>query len=403
MGGGCEGDSEVRGKRQEARGKKWGARYEMSKVRPQQGLRAIRPYVPGKPIEEVQREYGLRDVIKLASNENPLGPSPKALAAMEAALRRLNFYPDGQSYVLRHALARHLEVAPEQVIVGNGADGLIVQTCLAYLDEGDEVIVSRSSFPVYDIYTHAMRARLVKVPLRDYRLDLEGMARAITERTKIVFVCNPNNPTGTIVTAEEVDAFLRRVPDHVLVVFDEAYYQYVDSDRYPDTLRYVREGRENVLVMRTFSKVYGLAGVRLGYGVGHAETLAPLWQVKEPFAVNLLAEAAGVAALEDEAFVRRSVEMNRQGRQYLYRAFERLGLFYLQSHTNFVTVRIGPQAGEVAQRLLERGVIVRPCSGYDLPEFLRITVGSPEQNERLVRALEEALTGYGGGNEDQNR
>jgi len=363
----------------------------MSEIRPQRGLDEIRPYVPGKPIEEVKREYGLEDVIKLASNENPLGPSPKALAALEKTLREVHLYPDGQGYYLRRAIADHLDVAPEQVIIGNGADGVIVQTCLAYLDDGDEVVVGRSSFPVYDIYTHVMRARLVKVPLKDYRLDLKGMAEAITDRTKIVFVCNPNNPTGTIVTADEVEGFLAEVPERVLVVFDEAYYEFVESLEYPDTLRYVREGRRNVMVVRTFSKVYGLAGLRLGYGVAHLDVLAPLWRVKEPFAVNRLAQVAGIAALEDEEFVRRTVEVNREGRHYLYQAFDRLGLFYVESHTNFVLVRIGPEAREVAERLLRRGVIVRPCTGYDLPEFLRITVGSPDQNARLIAALEEVL------------
>ncbi|HHS97516.1 MAG TPA: histidinol-phosphate transaminase [Chloroflexi bacterium] len=367
----------------------------MSEIRPQRGLDEIRPYVPGKPIEEVKREYGLQDVIKLASNENPLGPSPKALAALEKALREVHLYPDGQGYYLRQAIADHLGVAPEQVIIGNGADGVIVQTCLAYLDEGDEVIVGQSSFPVYDIYTHVMRARLVKVPLKDYRLDLEGMVEAITDRTKIVFVCNPNNPTGTIVTRDEVEPFLAKVPDRVLVVFDEAYYEFVDSPEYPDTLQYVRKGRRNVMVMRTFSKVYGLAGLRLGYAVAHPDTLAPLWRVKEPFAVNRLAQVAGIAALEDGEFVRRSVEANREGRRYLYREFDRLGLFYVESHTNFVLVRVGPKAREVVERLLQHGVIVRPCTGYDLPEFLRITVGSPEQNARLIAALGEVLTEVG--------
>lgn len=365
----------------------------MSRVRPQRGLEGIRPYVPGKAIEEVQREYGLTDVVKMASNENPLGPSPRAVAALGEALRRVNMYPDGDSYILRHALARHLRVEPEQVVVGNGADGVIVQTCLAYLEEGDEVVVSRSSFPVYDIYTHVMRARLVKVPLRGYRLDLEGMAGAVSERTKLVFVCNPNNPTGTVVTAGEVERFLVRVPEHVLVVFDEAYYEFVESEEFPDSVGYIRGGRQNVLVLRTFSKAYGLAGVRLGYAVGDAETLGPLLRVKEPFAVNLMAQAAGVAALEDGEFVRASVATNREGRQFLYGAFERLGLFYVPSQTNFVLVQVGLQAPAVAEALLRRGVVVRPCGGYDLPEFVRITVGSREQNARLVEALEEVLAG----------
>jgi histidinol-phosphate aminotransferase len=263
-----------------------------------------------------------------------------------------------------------------------------VQVCLAYLDEDSEVIVSRSSFPVYDIYTHVMRATLIKTPLKGYTLDLEAMARAITDRTRLVFVCNPNNPTGTIVTAGEVEGFMERVPDHVLVVFDEAYYELVDSEEYPDTLRYVREGRGNVMVVRTFSKIYGIAGIRLGYAIGTPEVLAPLNRVKEPFAVNLLAQVAGIAALEDEEFLKKSVQANHEGRLFLYREFDRLGLRYLQSHANFVLVEIGPQATEVQQRLLEKGVIVRPCISYNLPNWLRITVGSEAQNARLVRTLE---------------
>jgi len=357
-------------------------------IKPQRGLDALQPYVPGTPIEEVQREYGLQDVIKLASNENPLGPSPRALAAVAQALQGMNLYPDGESYTLRRALAQHLGVEPEQVTVGNGADGIIVQTCLAYLDEDSQAIVSRSSFPIYDIYTHVMRATLTKTPLKDYGLDLEAMARAITDRTRLVFVCNPNNPTGTIVTAAEVEAFLERAPGHALVVFDEAYYEFVASDEYPDTLAYVRQGRENVMVMRTFSKVYGIAGLRLGYAVARPEILDPLHRVKEPFAVNLLAQAAGIAALEDEEFVKKSVEANHAGRLFLYREFDRLGLRYVESHTNFVLVEVGPQATTIQRRLLENGIIVRPCTGYDLPDWLRVTVGSPAQNARLIEAFD---------------
>lgn len=363
----------------------------MSPVQPQRGLANIRPYVPGKPIEEVQREYGLTDIIKLASNENPLGPSSRAMRALAEEVPRIHLYPDGDSYDLRHALARHLSVQPDQVTVGNGADGLIVQTCLAYLDDGDEVVVGRPSFPLYDIYTCVMRARLVPVPLRDYRLDLEGMAAAITDRTKIVFVCNPNNPTGTIVTAGEVSAFMARVPDHVLVVFDEAYYEFVHADEFPDTLAYVREGRQNVITIRTFSKIYGLAGVRLGYAVADPEVLAPLLKVKEPFAVNRLAQAAGVAALEDDGFLAATIAATVNGRQFLSRGFRQLGLDCILGHTNFILVRVGPRAKEVAQGLLERGIIVRLCDIYDLPEFLRVTIGTPAQNSRLLAALKEVL------------
>jgi histidinol-phosphate aminotransferase len=368
-----------------------------TRVRPQRGLDAIQPYVPGKPIEEVQREYGLDDVIKLASNENPLGPSLQAVRAIRDALPRLNVYPDAQSYTLRHAIAERFDMPADHVVVGNGADGVILQTCMAYLDDQSQVIVSRSSFPVYDRFTHAMRATLIKTPLKDYRLDLEAMAGAITERTKLVFVCNPNNPTGTIVTANEVDAFMERVPDHVLVIFDEAYCELVDSDAYPDTLSYLRQGRDNVMVMRTFSKVYGIAGVRLGYAFAPPEVLTPLNQVKEPFAVNLLAQVAGIAALADEAFLERSMAANHAGRLSLYRQFDRLGLPYVESHANFVLVEFGPQALAIQERMLEKGVIVRGCVNYDLCDFLRITVGSEAENTRLIRALEEVLQELGRG------
>lgn len=361
-------------------------------VRPQKGLEAIKPYVPGKPIEDVQREYGLQDVIKLASNENPLGPSPEAVAAAKESLARLNYYPDGQSYYLRRALAEKMSVRPEQLVVGNGADGIIMQVCLAYLEDGDQVIVSRSSFPIYDIYTYVMRAQLIKIPLREYRLDLDAMANAITDRTKVVFVCNPNNPTGTILSAAAVDEFMRRVPPRVLVILDEAYFEFVDSSDFPDSQKYIREGRKNVLIMRTFSKVYGLAGIRLGYAIAEPEVLEPLNKIKEPFAVNLIAQEAGIAALSDQTYAHKTVCANREGRQYLYREFSRLGLFYLESHTNFVLVRIGQEASRIIQTLLERGIIVRPCGNYDLPEFARVTVGTPAQNSRLIAGLEDALS-----------
>ncbi len=360
-------------------------------VEEQRGLKPIQPYVPGKPIEEVEREYGLSDIIKLASNENPIGASPMALSAIREALPKIHLYPDGRSYSLCEALAGHLGVDYEQVMVGNGIDGLIAQLCLAYLDEDCEVIASCSSFPVYDIYVHAMRATLVKTPLKRYGLDLETMAKAINDQTKMVFVCNPNNPTGTIVTAPEVEAFMAKVPQHVLVIFDEAYYEFVASDEFPHTLRYIEQGRQNVIILRTFSKIYGLAGIRLGYAIAAPSVFEPMYKVKEPFAVNLLAQEAGMAALKDEAFLRRSVSENDRGRRYLYSQFRRLGLEHVESHTNFVLAKIGPEALEVQKHLLERGVIVRPCGGFDLPEFLRVTVGNEQENDRFIRTLEQVL------------
>jgi histidinol-phosphate aminotransferase len=236
-----------------------------------------------------------------------------------------------------------------------------------------------------------MRARLIKTPLKNYGLDLEAMAAAITEQTRLIFVCNPNNPTGTIVTATEVKTFMEQVPDHVLVVFDEAYCELVDSDEYPETLTYIRQGRENVIIMRTFSKVYGMAGIRLGYGIAMPCVLSPMNQAKEAFAVNLLAQEAGIAALQDRDFLEKSVQANHASRLWLYGQFDRLGLFYVRSQTNFILLHIGDRAGQVQQELLSRGVIVRPCDGYDLCDFLRVTVGTPEQDARFIETLEAVL------------
>lgn len=361
-------------------------------VKPQRGLSAIRPYVPGKPIEEVQREYGLTDVIKLASNENPIGASPVVLRALLAALPQLNMYPDAQAYRLRHALARHHGVDPEMIRVGNGADGVIRELCVAYLNDDDEMLTSCSTFPVYDISAAVMRARLVKTPLTsDLRFDLPALARAITPRTKLIFLCNPNNPTGSIVTANEVEEFMRHVPDTAIVVFDEAYFEFVDDPAYPDTMPYVLAGRKNVCILRTFSKAYGIAGIRMGYGIAAAELLAPLCACSESFPVNLLAQVAGEAALNDPEFLKCTVALNAQGRAYLYREFDRLGIGYIRSQTNFLLAHVGPAAKQVYTELLKRGVIVRPCTGYDLPEHLRITVGDPAQNARLVATLETVL------------
>ncbi len=364
-----------------------------SRVAPQPGLDSIPAYKPGRSIEEIQRQYGIQDVIKLASNENPLGASPKALAVLSQFFTKVNLYPDGQCFDLRNALAQKLDVQPDQLIVGNGEDGLILETCMAFLDETSEVIVSQSSFPVYDIYSSGMRARIIKTPLKNYCLDLDAMAGAITAKTRLIFVCNPNNPTGTTNTAAEVDRFLARVPDNVLVVIDEAYFEYVEDPLFPDALHYVREGRENVVVMRTFSKIYGLAGLRLGYAIGSPATLAHLYCVKEPFSVNMLAQIAGAAALGDDEFLERTLLANRSGRDYLYKEFDRLDLNYLKTQANFILVELGPQAAEIVESLMQKGVIIRPCKAYDLPAFARISIGSAGQNERLVKTLEEVLYG----------
>lgn len=282
-------------------------------------------------------------MIDLSLNENPLGSSTKAWNAIQKAQAEINRYPDPFCSDLRHALAARFGVKPDQITVGNGADGIIMQLCLACLSERNEVIVSESSFPVYDQFAEVMRSSLIKIPLEEYRLDLDAMAEAVSDKTELVFVCNPNNPTGTIVSAAEVDAFIDRVPEKTLIILDEAYCELVDSEDFPDSMAYIREGRPNVMVLRTFSKVYGLAGIRLGYGFAAPEILARLEPVKEPFAVNRLAQAAGVAALEDKTFLEQTVASNHEGRLYLYNEFSRLELPYLESHTNFVLVDVGPR------------------------------------------------------------
>jgi histidinol-phosphate aminotransferase len=363
-----------------------------NRVKPQPGLNNIAPYKPGRPIEEVQKQYGIKDVIKMASNENPLGPSPKAVLAIQEALLQLNMYPDGQSCDLRLALAEKYGLHPNQITIGNGADGLIQEICMAFLADNCDVIVSASSFPVYDLFTRAMRARLVKTPLTPgYGIDLKAFSDAVTERTKIIFVCNPNNPTGTVVHKNEVDNFIHKIPDNILVVLDEAYYEFNESEDFPDSLGYIREGHKNILVMRTFSKVYGLAGIRIGYAFADEYLINHLNTIKEPFAVNRLAQIAGIAALQDEEFTKRSISETRFGKEYLYKEFERMGLFHVKSHTNFILVEIGSNTSQVIDRLMQMGVIIRPCTGYNLPTFARITVGNIDQNKRLIKSLEELL------------
>ncbi len=335
----------------------------------QRGLARITPDEPANPVEGEQAASGADGLLKLASNENPLGPSPRAVAAIAAALSQVNYYPDDGAYKLRRALASHLDVRPEQVHVSNGADGLIRELCEAFVDENDQVIVSEVSFPNYDTAAHIMRGEVVKTPLRAFGLDLDAMLAAITERTKLLFVCNPNNPTGTIVTAGEVERFMARVPDRVLVVFDEAYKEFVTAADYPQTLDYVRSGRENTIVVRTFSKIYGVAGLRLGYGVANQRVQAALRAAADSFPVNYLAQVAGEAALGDVAFVEQTLAAVKEGRQYLYRSFERMGLACVPSHTNFILVRLGPRASAVIEALRAQGVIIRPGNGYNLPEY----------------------------------
>jgi histidinol-phosphate aminotransferase len=349
----------------------------------------IRPYVPGKPIEEVQRELGLTDVIKLASNENPRGPSPAALAALREWLPKAHLYPDGAALRLKEGIARHAGVEPENVIVGNGSDELIKLLAETFLNPGDEVVMADPSFSEYAFAALLLGARVRKVPLTGERHDLAAMAEAIGPRTKLVFLCNPNNPTGTIVTAGEVQEFLARVPEEVVVVFDQAYEEYVTAPAYGSGLPYVLGGRR-AIVLRTFSKIYGLAGLRVGYGIAAPELLALVERAREPFNVNQAAQVAAEAALEDRDFVAGSRELNTRERERLETALAGRGYSVVPSQANFLFVDVGVDSAALFRHLLSLGVIVRSGDVFQRPTHLRVTVGTPDQNDRFLAAVEMA-------------
>jgi len=350
----------------------------------------IAPYEPGKPIEELERELMIHNPIKLASNENPLPPSDRVQKAIIAALSSLDRYPDGSGFYLRQALAKKHGVMPDQVVLGNGSNELIELLVRSFLRPGDEAVMPHPSFVVYPMIVQAAGGVRVMVMLKDFRLDLDAMARAITPMTKIVFVANPNNPTATIVTRDEVEHFMSRVPERTIVVFDEAYIEFAMGPDFPDALSYVKQGRK-LVVLRTFSKAASLAGLRVGYGIADADAVALMNRIRQPFNVNSLAQVAALAALDDEAHTLECVRMIEAGRHFLYDEFKRIGLQYVPSRANFILVDVGRNAADIYQKLLHQGVIVRPMTPFGLETALRITVGTPEENRTLVKALRVVL------------
>jgi histidinol-phosphate aminotransferase len=350
----------------------------------------IAPYEPGKPIEELEREFGIHDAIKLASNENPLPPSDRVREAVAAALLSLNRYPDGSGYYLRQAIAKKHGVSADHVVLGNGSNELIELVVRTFLRPGDEAVVPHPSFVVYPMIVQAAGGVRVMVMLKDYRLDLEAMARAITPMTKLVFIANPNNPTATMVTADEVEAFMARVPERTIVVFDEAYIEFALGPDFPDSLAYMRQGRK-VVILRTFSKAASLAGLRVGYAMADADAILLMNRIRQPFNVNSLAQIAALAALEDEGHVLECVRMIEAGRHFLYDEFKTLGLRYVPSRANFIIVDVGRSAADIYHKLLQQGVIVRPMTPFGMETALRITVGTPEENRKLVKALKAVL------------
>jgi histidinol-phosphate aminotransferase len=350
-------------------------------------IRELAPYVPGKPIEEVERELKTT-AIKLASNENPLGPSPLAITAARKALADSNRYPDGSGFCLREALARKHAIPAANIILGGGSTELIDLSARMVLRPADCGVTSYGSFPLYHIAIRATGARFVEVPHRDYHFDLDAMAESLPPETKLVFLANPNNPTGTMFTAADLDKFLAAIPEHVLVVLDEAYCDYVDHPNYSRSIGLVRGGR-NMIVLRTFSKVYGLAGLRIGYGIGPAELLDEMNKIRGPFNTSNVAQAAALAAIDDTEHVRRSIESNRAGLEQLSRGLKELGVKFVPSSANFLLVEFGFETEPLSEELLKRGVIVRPMRWMGFPNCVRVSVGTHAENEQFLHALAE--------------
>jgi histidinol-phosphate aminotransferase len=352
----------------------------------------VKQYVPGKPIEEVQRELGLKEVIKIASNENCLGPSPKAAAAIRRSIKNINRYPDASAFYLRKRLAAFLGMAGDRIIFGNGSDEIIGMAIRTFVGEGDEVVIAKPTFLIYEIMSQIHNAAIKTVPLTaDFRYDLKGMKAAVTKKTKMVFIANPDNPTGTYVTKAELDSFLAGVPETTMVFLDEAYFEFADDNArdYPDGLEYL--DRPNIIVARSFSKAYGLAGLRIGYGVSSAETISFMERTREPFNVNLLAQEAAAAALGDSAFLKRTLAHVAAEKKFLYGELKAMGLKYVPSATNFIMVDVKRDCKDVFAALLKDGVIVRDMKAWGWGTFIRVTVGTRPENKKFVKALKRRL------------
>ncbi|MGE5893674.1 MAG: histidinol-phosphate transaminase [bacterium] len=346
----------------------------------------LKPYVPGKPVEELERELGIKDAVKLASNENPLGPSAKALSMMRSADFHLNRYPDGGGFYLKQKLSEKTGFPEESIILGCGSNELLNLAAIAYLTDKDSAVMATPSFVVYPSATRMVGARAIQVPLtKDFRHDLAAMARAITSDTRIVFIANPNNPTGTMNTAREFKEFMDAVPPGLLVIVDEAYCEYVSSRNYPDSFSFLRTGRD-ILILRTFSKIYGLAGLRVGYGISKKEIITEIDKVRPPFNTSTIAQAAAIAALDDQAHVQNSIKVNEQGRTYLYAELAKLKVRFVPTETNFIYMKID-NSGLIYNEILKRGVIVRPMG----PDAIRVTIGLPEENTKFINALREVM------------
>lgn len=352
-------------------------------------------YAPGKPIEEVKRELGLSDVIKMASNENPLGPSPLARRAIIQHLDDMHIYPDSNYFDLKSKLAVNLNIASDCITVGNGSDEILKMLAEAFIVNGDEVILPCPTFSEYEFVATIMGASCIRVPILENRYDLDAMLERVNTKTKVVFICNPNNPTGTMLSGRDLMGFIDQLPAEVLLVVDEAYSEYVESAEYMSAQAFLRQ-RPQTIVLRTFSKLYGLAALRLGYGISSPEVIAALERVREPFNVNSLAQYAGMAALDDTEHIQQSLATNRLGKVYLYQQLQTLGLTYSPTQANFILIDVGRDAAEVFRGMLNKGVIIRSCQSFGCPTSIRVTIGTMEQNRRFIAALETVLKGIEG-------
>ncbi|MGB4373850.1 MAG: histidinol-phosphate transaminase [Halanaerobiales bacterium] len=350
----------------------------------------LKPYIPGKPIEEVQEEYGLERVVKLASNENPLPLSEKVRKAIENELREINRYPDSDSRLLKKALAGKLGLSEEMLLFGNGSDGLLKIIGETFLNKGDEVIVSDPTFVEYIFVANLMGAELKRIEMKSYQQDLAGIIGAITDKTKMIFLTSPHNPAGTIIKKGELRDFLYKVPENILVVVDEAYYEYVQDEDYPDIIEFIKEGYP-VIGLRTFSKAYGLAGIRLGYLFADPEIVALLAKALDPFNVNRIAQAAALAALEDEEFLQKTIELNEEGKEFLYREMGKRGFDYVPTEANFILVNVRMDAMDLFNKLLRLGVIIRPGDPLGYPEHIRLTIGTMEENKIFLDSIDKVL------------
>ncbi|MBT9537612.1 MAG: histidinol-phosphate transaminase [Nitrospirae bacterium] len=349
-------------------------------------ISALRPYIPGKPIEELERELGIKNSIKLASNENPAGPSPAAVRAITAGLKKtLNRYPDGNGYYLKNALAEKLSVKPEEIIIGNGSNELLDIAVRTFLAPGDEAVMAHPSFVVYSMAVQAAGGKAIHVPLKDYKHDLDAMLSAVTLKTKMLFIANPNNPTGTMNTKEEFDRLMSKIRDGILVVVDEAYYEYVTDTGYADSFKYFRDSRD-ILILRTFSKIYGLAGLRIGYGIAHQEIITEMNKVRAPFNTNSIAQKAAIESLKDKGHIKKSKGINDKGKKYLYKELSSLGIRHVPTEANFIYMPVADSMN-IYKKLLHDGVIVRPMG----PDAIRVTIGLPEENKRFIKAMKSVM------------